>query len=71
MIEVTNNARSFFGESDTPIYIYGAGNPGQWVSEYMERCHMEYEGFIDKAAGAEDCIRDALNTMVQQLTLTN
>lgn len=55
MIEVTNNARSFFGESDTPIYIYGAGNPGQWVSEYMERCHMEYEGFIDKAAGAEDC----------------
>lgn len=56
MIQVTNNAESFFRESDEPIYIYGAGNPGRWVSEYMDRCHMEYTGFIDRAAGsADDC----------------
>lgn len=55
MIQVTNNAAVFFKEPREPIYIYGTGNPGQWVSEYMERCHIEYEGFIDRAAGSEVC----------------
>lgn len=52
MIQTTNNAKKFFDdESASPIYIYGVGNGGGYVSNYMTRCNMDFCGYIDKAAG--------------------
>lgn len=56
MIQTTNDANGFFADNKDPIYIYGAGNPGRWVAEYMLRCEMDFEGFIDKAVNTDDCI---------------
>lgn len=55
MILATNNARAFFEETTSGIYIYGAGDYGRWVARFMQKCNMEFEGFIDrgKLAGGE------------------
>lgn len=58
MIQTTNNANVFFKDNGTLTFIYGAGNPGRWVAYYMRKCNMDFEGFIDKAVLAKDCILD-------------
>ena len=50
MIQTTNNAQKFFEDEDTPIYIYGAGNVGQWVARFMRKCNMDFVAFIDMEA---------------------
>lgn len=55
MIQTTNNAKDFFERNTEPIYIYGAGNSGYWVSYYMEKCHIDWEGCIDIGARESDC----------------
>lgn len=56
MISVTNNAKKFFEEEASTVYIYGAGDYGKWVARFMQRCNMDFEGFIDKCTPKkEDC----------------
>lgn len=55
MMQVTNNAKNFFEKHTSPIYIYGCGNYGKWIASYMQRCHMEFEGFIDKKVSMPNC----------------
>ena len=55
MIQTTNNAKEFFEKNNEPIYIYGVGNPGYWVTYYMQKCNIRYEGYIDKAVTTDDC----------------
>lgn len=54
MISVTNNSKIFFEEESSVIYIYGAGDYGKWVAKFMQRCNMDFEGFIDKHKQKED-----------------
>lgn len=56
MIRTTNNAKQFFEEEQADAtYIYGAGNPGQWVAKFMGRCGMDFDGFVDRAVTTDDC----------------
>lgn len=48
MISVTNNMKGFFEEEASGVYIYGTGDYGKWVARFMQRCNMEFEGFIDR-----------------------
>lgn len=54
MIKTTNNAKDFFENYNSSIFIYGGGNPGYWVSEYMGKCDLDFEGYIDIAANTEN-----------------
>ncbi len=49
MISVTNDTKTFFEDESAPIYIYGAGYYGKWIAWFMQKCSMDFEGFIDKA----------------------
>ncbi len=56
MIQLTNDTKSFFEKDpDIPIYIYGAGKNGYWLSYYMNRCNISFQGFIDKTVETTDC----------------
>lgn len=55
MLQVTSDAKKFFQDNTDVIYIYGAGNPGHWVAEYMSKCNINFEGFIDKGVSTDDC----------------
>ena len=56
MITTTNDVKEFFESSESPIYIYGAGNPGYWVGKYLHLCGMNYEGYFDKGARDVNCL---------------
>lgn len=49
MISVTNDTKAFFEDESAPIYIYGAGYYGTWTAWFMQKCSIDFEGFIDKA----------------------
>lgn len=35
---------------EAPIYIYGAGHCGDWIGEYMNRCNIDFAGYIDNSS---------------------
>lgn len=53
MISITHNAKDFFENKTGTVFIYGAGNAGYWISDYMNRLHMEFGGFFDKEVNYE------------------
>lgn len=55
MISVTNDAKAFFEEESAPIYIYGAGEYGTWTARFMQKCGIDFEGFIDKVTDRDGC----------------
>ena len=54
MIQVTNDTHDFFEKHNEEILIYGAGNAGYWIGHYMNRCGLDYSGYIDKKLDHED-----------------
>lgn len=47
MITVTNDVKDFIENQTGEILIYGAGNSGYWVGHYLNRCGIEFSGYID------------------------
>lgn len=47
MITVTNDVKDFIENQTGEILIYGAGNSGYWVGHYLNRCEIEFSGYID------------------------
>jgi len=54
MIKVTNNVKDFLEKRTGEIFIYGAGNAGQWVGYYMTQCGIAFTGFLDKKIDRAD-----------------
>lgn len=54
MIQTTNDTEKFMKDGNDAIYIYGAGNCGKWTGRFMQKCGIDFEAFIDKAA-QDDC----------------
>lgn len=50
MIQTINDTERFMKEGNEAIYIYGAGNCGKWTGRYMQKCGIDFEAYIDKAA---------------------
>lgn len=49
MITVNEGLDAFLNNYiEAPIYIYGAGHCGDWIGEFMNRCNIEFTGYIDK-----------------------
>lgn len=48
MITVTNDVKDFIENQTGEIFIYGAGNAGYWVGYYLNRCGIEFSGYIDR-----------------------
>lgn len=48
MIKVTNNTADFFENQKGQIFIYGAGNSGYWIGNYMNRCGISFLAYIDR-----------------------
>lgn len=48
MISITHNAKDFFENKTGTVFIYGAGNAGYWISDYMNRLHIEFDSFFDR-----------------------
>lgn len=47
MIAVTNDVKDFIENQTGETLIYGAGNSGYWVGYYLNRCGIEFSGYID------------------------
>ncbi len=54
MIQTINDTEKFMEDGNDAIYIYGAGNCGKWTGRFMQKCNIDFEAFIDKAA-KRDC----------------
>lgn len=54
MVRVTNNVKEFIEQEIGDIYIYGAGNAGYWVGDYMGKCGYSYSSYIDRNVVRED-----------------
>lgn len=50
MIQTIGDTEKFIKDGNDAIYIYGAGNCGKWTARLMQKCGIEFEAFIDKAA---------------------
>lgn len=51
MITTTNDVKKFMEDTQGQLYIYGAGRIGWRVADYLNKCGIDFSGFIDKAAG--------------------
>jgi len=56
MIQVTNDAKDFLEDNEGMLLIYGIGNPGRWISYYMKKCGMDWDGYVDRVAKGMDDI---------------
>lgn len=54
MIQTTNNTENFMKDGNDAILIYGAGNCGKWIGRFMQKCGIDFEAYIDRAA-ERDC----------------
>lgn len=54
MIKVTNNTKDFIEKQCGEIFIYGAGNAGYWVGNYMNRCGVDFSAYFDKKINHEE-----------------
>ena len=48
-MKLINSFDAFF-DNLGDIFIYGAGNCGYWIGYYMEKCGIDFQGYIDKDA---------------------
>lgn len=48
MISITHNTKDFFENKTGRLFLYGAGNAGYWISDYMNRLSMAFDGFFDR-----------------------
>lgn len=54
MIQTISDTEKFMKDGNDAIYIYGAGNCGKWTARFMQKCGIDFEAFLDKAA-VRDC----------------
>ncbi len=47
MVTVTNNTKDFIENQTEELFMYGAGNSGYWIGHYLNRCGIEFSGYID------------------------
>ena len=47
MLSVTNDITDFIENQKEELFIYGAGNSGYWIGHYLNRCGIEFTGYID------------------------
>lgn len=47
MVSVTNNIKDFIENQKEELFIYGAGNSGYWIGYYLNRCGIDFSGYID------------------------
>lgn len=48
MITVTNDIKDFIENHKEELFVYGAGNSGYWIGYYLNRCEIEFSGYIDR-----------------------
>lgn len=48
-IKITNRTKAFFENTTGEIYVYGASLCGYWIGYYLEKCGIEYKGYVDKS----------------------
>lgn len=48
MIKITNLMKDFIEVQTGPLFVYGAGNNGCHVGNYLNRCEIEWNGYIDQ-----------------------
>lgn len=53
-------------DKDQPIYIFGAGQGGQIIQNYLKDCGYEVCGFISNSAGSQQSAVMSLETMLSQ-----
>lgn len=47
MVTVTNDTKDFIKTQKGELFVYGAGNSGYWIGYYLNRCGIEFTGYID------------------------
>lgn len=47
MIAVTNDTKDFIENQNEELFIFGAGNSGYWIGHYLNKCGIEFSGYID------------------------
>lgn len=47
MVTVTNDTKDFIENQNEELFIYGAGNSGYWIGYYLNKCGIEFSGYID------------------------
>ncbi|WP_026658266.1 DUF1919 domain-containing protein [Butyrivibrio sp. AC2005] len=52
-LKTTNDTEMFIEKEKGPLYIYGAGKIGYRVAWFLQKCGIEFEGFLDITA--ENC----------------
>ena len=48
-MKIVNDLDQFF-EMDEELFVFGAGSFGYWIGYYLDRCGIDYCGYIDRAA---------------------
>lgn len=59
MITVNEGLDAFLNNYiEAPIYIYGAGHCGDWIGEFMNRCHVDFSGYLDGSSMEGEILND-------------
>lgn len=53
MIQYVNVTKNFMEKISSPLMIYTAGHAAYWVGDFLQRCNIDFLGYIDNSVPAD------------------